>query len=120
MPTTYVLIFEHHSRAKSCGAPTEIRREDAGYIVTRWNKRGILLSFSTWMETLAHRTARCFGCANLEREYQHAIDEIDSVVRTPCPTLLEKIQHLHKWQDSRDQVLTLLHQHKASHIRRVA
>ncbi len=53
-------------------------------------------------------------------QYQHAIDEIDCVVRTRCPTLLEKIQHLHKWQDSRDQVLTLLYQHKPSHIRRVA
>jgi len=92
----------------------------AGYIVTGGNKRSILLSFSTWMETLAHRTARCSECDNLEREYQHSIDEIYSVVRMRFPSLGEKIQDLHKWQDSRDRALHMFYEHKASHSRRVA
>ncbi len=85
------------------------------------NKHGILLSFLTRKEAPPnHRTSKCPKCDNLEREYQHTVDEIYSVVRTRFSTLCEKIQNLHKWQDSRDGALRVFYEHKASHFRRVA
>ena len=87
------------------------------------NEADILRPFLIQTEAPAvERTScsKCPQCDNLEREYQHSVDEICSVVRTRFPSLSAKIQDLHKWQDSRDKALAIFYQHKSSHIRRAA
>jgi hypothetical protein len=62
----------------------------------------------------------CPACDRLESEYQRAVLEIHSVVRTRFATLHEKLRELHKWQDIRDGAVKAFYEHKASHTRRAA
>jgi type II secretory ATPase GspE/PulE/Tfp pilus assembly ATPase PilB-like protein len=88
--------------------------------LTDTQKASNLLSFPTRIEEPAYRSSKCPACNKLEYEYQCAIHEIFSVVRTRFPTLREKLQELHKWQDIRDGAVKVFYKHKASHIRRTA
>jgi hypothetical protein len=67
------------------------------------------------MEETARKNSTCPTCDRLEGDYQVAIDEISSVVRTRFPTLRQKLQELHKWQDIRDGSVKAIYEHKASH-----
>jgi hypothetical protein len=69
------------------------------------------------MEETARKNSTCPTCDRLEHEYQVAIDEISSVVRTRFPTLSQKLHELHKWQDIRDRSVKAIYEHKASHNR---
>src|SRR6266446_3156839 len=48
------------------------------------------------------RNSKCLACDSLEGEYQCAIHEIFSVVRTRFPTLRQKLRELHQWHDLPD------------------
>ena len=75
---------------------------------------GTLLFFPSRMEETARKSSTCPTCDRLENDYQLAVDEISSVVRTRFPTLRQKLRELHKWQDIRDGSLKTLYEHKAS------
>jgi hypothetical protein len=59
----------------------------------------------------------CPDCEILEREYQLAIAEIDSVVGRRFNTVGEKLRELFRWQDTRDTAVKAFYEHKKSHAR---
>ena len=88
--------------------------------MTDTQKASNLLSFPTRIEEPAYRSSKCPACNRLEGEYQCAIQEIFSVVKTRFPTLPQNLRELHKWQDIRDGAVKVFYKHKTSHIRRAA
>jgi hypothetical protein len=61
---------------------------------------------------------RCLECDALERRYRGIIRQIDDVVDGRFPSVAEKIEALHKYQDLRDEVMKALYEHKRTHRRR--
>jgi hypothetical protein len=58
---------------------------------------------------------KCRQCQKLERQYQHTVDDIYSVLDRRFMTMKEKLCELHKLQDTRDNAAQAWCEHKKSH-----
>src|SRR5713101_3837314 len=70
-----------------------------------------------WAERIMEKIDEVFGADRLENEYQCAIHEIFSVVRTRFPTLCQRLWELHERQDIRDKAVKAFYEHKKAHAR---
>jgi hypothetical protein len=100
----------------------DVRRDKARRekLLAQAEKSRDLLSFRARVGEPTPWYYYCPACDRLKSEYQRAILEIHSVVRTRFVTLREKVRELHKWQDIRDAAVKAFYEHKASHTRRAA
>src|SRR6266568_4251641 len=58
---------------------------------------------------------KCRQCQQLERQYQHTVDEIFSVLDRRFMTMEQKLCELHELQDTRDRAAQVWSEHKKSH-----
>jgi len=59
--------------------------------------------------------AKCRQCQKLERQYQHTVDEIFSVLDRRFMTMEKKLCELHELQDVRDKAAQAWSENKKSH-----
>jgi hypothetical protein len=57
----------------------------------------------------------CKVCHSLERTYQNAVQQINSIAETRFDSLSSKVRQLHKWQDIRTDAIEAFYEHKKTH-----
>src|SRR6266496_1493599 len=64
---------------------------------------------------IASKISHKCRCQQLERQYQHTVDEIFSVLDRRFMTMEKKLCELHELQDVRDKAAQAWSEHKKSH-----